>query len=86
MVKVWRRLLVSLQPELVTTSRVRMRRLVCAYCGRRVWVMVGPPRCESCTKRRVPVGCADDERSADGTRSCTTTAPTVPITVTRSLS
>jgi len=44
-VRVWRRLLVALQPELITKGRVQMRQLICACCGGRTWVVLGPPRC-----------------------------------------
>ncbi|MGH3566592.1 MAG: hypothetical protein ACRDRH_11295 [Pseudonocardia sp.] len=50
----WRRLLAPLQPELVTTGRVRMRRLICACCGRRTRVEVGPPRCLDCAGEQWP--------------------------------
>lgn len=51
-VRVWRRLLVALQPELITTGRTRLRLMVCACCLQHIWVIVGPPRCTRCANKR----------------------------------
>lgn len=62
----WHRLWTNPHEGLVTTGRVRMRRLICVGCRRRIWVIVGPPRCNDCARRPQPLRTRSTERIHGG--------------------